>query len=63
MSENEERLTNLELKFMDQSQLLEELSHELAFCHKRIEELTREHRSMQEMMKSLEPENQVSPDE
>ena len=63
MSENEERLTNLELKFMDQAQLVEELSDEIATCHKRIDELARENKTLREMMQSLEPESEVSPDE
>lgn len=63
MSENEERITELELKFMDQAMLIEQLSDEVATCHKRIDDLARENRSLREMMKSLEPENEVSPDE
>ena len=63
MSDNEERLTNLEMKFMDQAQLIEELSDEVAFCHRRIDELVRENKSLREMVQSLEPESEVSPDE
>ena len=63
MSENDERITDLELKFMEQSSVIEQLSDEVAACHRRIDELSRENRSLQEMMKSLEPENEISPDE
>ena len=63
MSENDERLTELELKFMDQSRMIEELSDEVAVCHKRIDDLVRESKTLREMMKSLEPESEVSPDE
>jgi uncharacterized coiled-coil protein SlyX len=63
MSENDERLTNLELKFMEQAQLVEELSDELAVCHRRIDELARENKSLHEMVSNLEPESEASPDE
>lgn len=63
MSDKEERLNNLELKFMDQSQLIEDLSDEIAACHRRIDELVRENRSLKEMVKQLEPESEASPDE
>lgn len=63
MSENDERIVELEMKFMDQASILEQLSDEIAICHRRIDELSRENRTLQEMMKSLEPENEVSPDE
>jgi len=63
MSETEERLTNLELKFMDQSRLVEELSDEIAGCHRRIDELARENRALREVVKTLEPESEASPDE
>jgi len=63
MSENSERLTDLEMKFMDQNQLLEQLSDEVALCHRRLDELVRDNNNMKEMMKSFEPESEVSPDE
>lgn len=63
MSENDERLNELELRFMDQSRLIEQLSDEVALCHRRIDDLSRDNSRLQEMMKSFEPENEVSPDE
>ncbi len=63
MSGNDERLTELELKFMDQAQMLEQLSDEIADCHRRIDDLSRENKSLQEMVRNLEPENEASPDE
>ena len=63
MSETEERLTNLELKFMEQAKLVEELSDELAVCHRRIDDLARENKSLREMVSNLEPESEASPDE
>jgi uncharacterized coiled-coil protein SlyX len=63
MSETDDRVTDLEMKFMDQSQMLEELSDEVALCHRRIDELVRENKSLREMVKTLEPESEESPDE
>ncbi len=63
MSDNEDRLTNLELKFMEQAQLVEELSDELAKCHRRIDDLARDNKTLREMVQSLEPESEASPDE
>lgn len=63
MNNNDERLTELELRFMDQSLLLEQLSDEVAGCNRRIDKLTRENSNLKEMLKSFEPESEVSPDE
>ena len=63
MSGNDERLNELELRFMEQSRLLDDLSDEVSVCHRRIDALVRENNSMKEMMKSFEPESEVSPDE
>ena len=60
---NQKRVTELEMKFMDQSLVLEQLSDEIAACHRRIDELARENRSLREIVKTLEPESEVSPDE
>ena len=63
MDNNDERLNELELRFMEQSRLLDDLSDEVSVCHRRIDALVRENNSMKEMMKSFEPESEVSPDE
>jgi len=63
MTDNNDRLTELELLFMQQSQQLEELSGEVALCHRRIEELERASRAMQSMLQGLAPELEESPDE
>ena len=63
MKQTEERLNELELRYMGQDKLLEELSDEVALCHKRMEELERQNRSLREMMQSLAPESLESPDE
>lgn len=59
----EERLIELELRFMGQDKLLEELNDEVALCHRRVDELERQNRSLREMMQSLAPESPESPDE
>lgn len=63
MAKNEERITELELRFMDQSRLLDQLSDEIAVCHQRLDELVRENATLRDMVRSLEPENETSPDE
>lgn len=63
MDRNEQRLNDLELRYMDQERLLEELSDEVAGCHRRIDELERQNRSLKEMLANLAPETEESPDE
>lgn len=63
MNQNEERLNELELRYMGQERLLEELSDEVALCHKRLDELERQNRSLKEMLQTLAPETEESPDE
>lgn len=63
MNRDEERLNELEIRYMGQEQILEELSDEVALCHKRIDELERQNSSLKEMMQNLAPEAEESPDE
>ena len=63
MNREEERLNELELRYMGQEKLLEELSDEVAFCHKRLDELARQNRTLQEMVQNMAPESEESPDE
>lgn len=63
MSHDEERLNELELRYMNQEKLIEELSDEIALCHKRIDGLERQNSSLREMMQNLAPETEESPDE
>ena len=63
MSHNEERLNELEIRYMSQEQTIEELSDEVALCHKRLNELERQNRSLREMMQNLAPDTEESPDE
>ncbi len=63
MNQDEERLNELELRYMSQEKLIEELSDEIALCHKRIDALERQNSSLREMMQNLAPETEESPDE
>lgn len=63
MSDMEERLTELEIRFSHQSMLIEELSDELVRCRQAISNLERENAVFREMFKGLGPEMTESPDE
>jgi uncharacterized coiled-coil protein SlyX len=63
MSEHDARLNELELLFMQQSQQVEELSSEVALCHRRIDDLERANRALHDMVQGMAPELEESPDE
>ena len=63
MEELQERLTELEIRFSHQSQLVDELDEVVADCNMRIDKLQKENRQLQEMIKNLSPEMEESPDE
>jgi SlyX protein len=63
MENLEERLTELEILYSHQVQLVDELNAVVAECNLRINSLARENRSMREMLSSLAPEMTESPDE
>lgn len=63
MTENNARLNELELLFMQQSQQIEELSSEVALCHRRIDDLERANSTLHAMIQGLAPEMEESPDE
>jgi SlyX protein len=58
-----ERMTELEIRFSHQGQLVDELNEVVSDCNLRISRLEREIRQLQEMLKSLSPEMLESPDE
>ena len=58
-----ERVTELEIRFSHQSQLIDELNDVVTDCNLRIDFLQRENLRLQEMVKSLAPELEESPDE
>lgn len=63
MEKMEERLTELEILYSHQMQLIEELNEVVTDCNQRIDQLAKENRAMREMLKSLAPETLESPDE
>jgi uncharacterized coiled-coil protein SlyX len=63
MKRDEERLNELELRYMGQEQIIEELSDEVALVHRRLDELERQNRSLREMVQNMAPDSEESPDE
>ena len=63
MEKLEERLTELEILYSHQAQLVEDLNDVVAECNLRINSLVKDNRSMREMLSSLAPEMTESPDE
>ena len=63
MNRDEGRLNELELRYMSQEKIIEELSDEDALCHKRLNELERQNRNLSEMVQNLAPASEESPDE
>ncbi len=63
MSDLDERLIDLEVRFSHQAHLLDELNDELTKATARIDRLVKEVAMLREMMGSLAPQMEVSPDE
>jgi len=63
LEELQERITELEIRFSHQSQLVDELNDVVTDCNLRIDQLQKENRQLREMVKSLSPELEESPDE
>ncbi|PLX85425.1 MAG: SlyX protein [Desulfuromonas sp.] len=63
MDSLQDRLTNLEILYSHQVELVEELNQEVIECNARIDQLIKEHGAMREMLQSLAPEMTESPDE
>ncbi|WP_291317922.1 SlyX family protein [Desulfuromonas sp.] len=63
MDELQERITELEIRYTHQSELVEELNAVVTECNQRIASLERENLRVQEMLRSLEPDATESPDE
>jgi len=57
------RVTELEIRFSHQAQLIDELNEVITDCNLRVDRLTRENRQLREMVKSLSPGLEESPDE
>ena len=63
MDEIIQRLTDLEVRFTFQEELIEELNQVVTDCNLQIQRLGRENSNLREMMRSLAPELPESPDE
>lgn len=63
MSEIEDRLNELELRFMEQARQIEELNAVVAEDGRRLARLDRENGSLREVLGRMAPEMIESPDE
>lgn len=63
LDELQDRMTELEIRFSHQTQLVDELNEVVTDCNMRIAQLERENQQLREMLKSLSPEMEESPDE
>ncbi|WP_321366067.1 SlyX family protein [uncultured Desulfuromusa sp.] len=58
-----ERMTELEIRFSHQTQLLDELNEVLTDCNRRIDRLTKDNQRLREAVSTLSPALEESPDE
>jgi len=63
LEELQERMTELEIRFSHQSQLIDELNEVVTDCNLQIDQLHKDNRRLQEMVKDLSPGLEESPDE
>ncbi len=63
MDELAERIVELEIRYAYQNRLLEEFNQILTESNQRLDKLERENRAMREMLKSIAPVLDESPDE
>ncbi|OEU56250.1 MAG: hypothetical protein BA871_06275 [Desulfuromonadales bacterium C00003096] len=63
MSQVDERLTELEIRYTHQALLIDELNEEITECSHRLSRLETENGRLREMVKSFAPELSESPDE
>ena len=63
MSQFDERLTELEIRYAHQARLVEELNEVVTECNQRIARLEQDNGRLKEMLKSFAPELTESPDE
>lgn len=59
----QERVTELEIRFSHQAVIVEELNEVVADCNIRIAQLQKENLRLREVLKSLSPGLEESPDE
>jgi len=58
-----ERMTELEIRFSHQTQMIDELNEVVTDCNLRIDQLQKKNRQLLEMVQSLSPQLEESPDE
>jgi SlyX protein len=63
LEELRERITELEIRFSHQAQVIEELNEVITDCNLRLDRLSSANRRLQEMVQSLSPGLEESPDE
>ncbi len=63
LEELQNRMTELEIRFSHQSQLLDELNEVLTDCNQRIDRLSKENQHLRETVSTLAPSLEESPDE
>ena len=63
LEELQERVTELEIRFSHQTQLLDELNEVLTDCNHRIDRLSQENHHLRATLSTLSPALEESPDE
>ncbi len=63
LEELQARLTELEIRFSHQTQLLDDLNDVVIDCNKRIDRLSKENQRLREAVSTLSPALEESPDE
>ena len=63
LEELQERVTELEIRFTHQTQLLDEINDVLTDCNQRIDRLSKENQRLRETVSNLAPSLEESPDE
>lgn len=61
--ELQDRMTSLEIHFSHQTELLAELNEVLTDCNRRIDLLNKENQRLRDMVSTLSPAMEESPDE
>jgi SlyX protein len=61
--ELQDRITELEIRFSHQAQLVDELNEVVTDCNRRIDQLGRDNQRLREMISTMSPALEESPDE
>ncbi len=63
LEELQERVTELEIRFSHQTQLLDELNEVLTDCNRKIAQLRKDNQRLRATISGLAPSTEESPDE